>query len=93
MKSRDEIGNLAAAFGSMAVDLKGHQDKLLSYGRELEAMMTELTRRNQEITLFSRSELTGYTHPAPRKALSIQGMLTHCPVRSLIGYHFRRSYE
>ena len=53
MKIRDEIGNLATAFGGMAADLKGHQDKLLSYGRELEAMMTELTRRNQEITLFS----------------------------------------
>ena len=32
MKLRDEIGNLAAAFGSMAADLKENQDKLLSYG-------------------------------------------------------------
>jgi diguanylate cyclase (GGDEF)-like protein len=54
MKLRDEIGELAAAFGGMAADLKDHQDKLLSYGRGLEAMMGELSRRNQEITLFSK---------------------------------------
>ena len=54
MKLRDEIGELAAAFGGMAADLKDHQDKLLSYGRGLEAMMAELSRRNQEITLFSK---------------------------------------
>jgi diguanylate cyclase (GGDEF)-like protein len=90
MKLRDEIGNLAAAFGSMAADLKDNQDKLLSYGRGLESIIsertaelaqekakleisvadrtaqlnvaneelrsqaTELSRRNQEITLFSK---------------------------------------
>jgi len=54
MKLRDEIGELAAAFGGMAADLKDHQDKLLSYGRGLESMMAELSRRNQEITLFSK---------------------------------------
>src|SRR6185295_4842188 len=48
------IGELAAAFGGMAADLKDHQDKLLSYGRGLEAMMAELSRRNREITLFSK---------------------------------------
>jgi diguanylate cyclase (GGDEF)-like protein len=90
MNARDEIGNLAAAFGSAAADLKDNQDKLLSYGRGLEAIIaertaelaqakahleinvaertaqlnaandelrrqaTELSRRNQEITLFSK---------------------------------------
>ncbi len=90
MKLRDEIGNLAADFGSMAADLKDNQDKLVSYGRGLEAVVsertaelahekanlensvaertaqlnaandelrnqaTELARRNQEITLFSK---------------------------------------
>jgi diguanylate cyclase (GGDEF)-like protein len=90
MKLRDEIGNLAATFGSMAADLKDNQDKLLSYGRELESLIsertaelatekanleinvaertaelnaandelrnqaTELSKRNQEITLFSK---------------------------------------
>ena len=37
MKLRDEIGDLAAAFGSMAADLKDNQDKLLSYGRARQA--------------------------------------------------------
>src|SRR5687767_8122973 len=41
MKLRLEIGNLAAAFGNMAADLKEHQDKLLSYGRGLEAIISE----------------------------------------------------
>lgn len=90
MKSHDEIGALAAAFGRMAADLKDSQEKLLSYGRELETSVsertaelaqekasleinvveriaqlnaanealrnqaTELSRRNQEITLFSK---------------------------------------
>jgi diguanylate cyclase (GGDEF)-like protein len=90
MKPRDEIGNLAAAFGSMAADLKDNQDKLMSYGRGLETIIseqsaeladekanlaisvaertaqlnaandalrnqaTELSKRNQEITLFSK---------------------------------------
>ena len=86
----DEIGELAAAFGSMAADLKENQDKLLSYGRGLQSIIaersaelaherahleasviertgqlhavndelrqqtTELAKRNQEITLFSK---------------------------------------
>lgn len=86
----DEIGNLASAFGSMATDLKENQDKLLSYVRGLETIVsertaelasekahleisvaertsqlnaandelktraTELSRRNEEITLFSK---------------------------------------
>ena len=90
MKIRDEIGHLAAAFGSMAADLKDNQDKLLTYGRGLESIIeertaelelekaklgidvaeqiarlnsaneelksqaAELSRRNQEITLFSK---------------------------------------
>src|SRR5258706_7837054 len=87
---RDEIGNLAAAFGSTAADLKNNQDKLLTYGRGLEALISartaelahekanlevnvaqrtaelraandelrnqaaELSRRNEEIVLFSK---------------------------------------
>lgn len=43
MKLRDEIGDLGAAFGSMAADLKDNQDKLLSYGRGLEAVISERT--------------------------------------------------
>jgi diguanylate cyclase (GGDEF)-like protein len=90
MKLSDELGTLAAAFGRMAADLKDSQDKLLSYGRGLEAVIaertaelahqkanlevsvaertaqlntaneelrsqaTELSKRNQEITLFSK---------------------------------------
>jgi diguanylate cyclase (GGDEF)-like protein len=54
MKLRDEIGELAAAFGGMAADLKNHQDKLLTHGRQLEALITELSKRNEEITLFSK---------------------------------------
>jgi diguanylate cyclase (GGDEF)-like protein len=90
MKPRDELGDLAAHLGSMAADFKDHQDKLLSYGRQLESMVAErtaelaqekakleisvtlrtaelkaanealrdqaaqLSRRNQEITLFSK---------------------------------------
>ena len=87
---RDQIGALAAAFGSTAADLKDNQDKLLSYGRGLETLISErtaelanekakleqsvvertaelsganaelrqqaaeLSKRNQEITLFSK---------------------------------------
>jgi diguanylate cyclase (GGDEF)-like protein len=54
MKLRDEIDGLATALGKMAAELKGHQDKLSSYGQGLESMMAELQRRNQEITLFSK---------------------------------------
>src|SRR5688572_19743543 len=41
MKPRDEIGSLAAAFGSMAADLKDNQDKLLSYARRLESVISD----------------------------------------------------
>jgi len=87
---RDEIGELAAVFGAVAADLKEHQDRLLTYGRRLESIIsdrtaelalekarlevsvaertaelntandglkrqaTELSRRNREITLFSK---------------------------------------
>jgi diguanylate cyclase (GGDEF)-like protein len=107
MKSRDEIDNLAAAFGSMAADLKTHQDNLLSYGRELEAIVSErttevahekanlensvaertlqlnaandelrtqaaeLSRRNQEITLFSKMNDFLQTSTSEAEAYSI----------------------
>ncbi len=43
MKLSDELGTLAAAFGRMAAELKDSQDKVLSYGRGLEAIITERT--------------------------------------------------
>jgi len=43
MTLRDELGDLAAHFGSMAADFKDHQDKLLSYGRQLESIISERT--------------------------------------------------
>jgi len=90
MKRHDEIDNLVADLGRMAAELKDNQDKLVSYGRELEAIIsertaelalekanleisvaertaqlntandelrnqaTDLSKRNQEITLFSK---------------------------------------
>jgi diguanylate cyclase (GGDEF)-like protein len=107
MQLRDEIGNLAAAFGSMAADLKDNQDKLLSYGRELEAIIsertaelahekanleisvtertaelnaandelrsqaTELAKRNQEITLFSKMDDFLQTSTTEAEAYSV----------------------
>ncbi len=43
MKPRDAIGTLAAAFGSMAADLKDNQDKLLAYARSLESTVSDRT--------------------------------------------------
>lgn len=61
MKPRDEIDDLAAAFGSMAADLKDNQDKLVSYGRGLEAIISERTaelareKANLEISVAERT--------------------------------------
>jgi diguanylate cyclase (GGDEF)-like protein len=107
MKLPDEIGNLAADFGSMAADLKDNQDKLVSYGRELESIIsertaelahekayleisvaertaqlnaaneelrnqaTELSKRNQEITLFSKMNDFLQTSTTEAEAYSI----------------------
>jgi diguanylate cyclase (GGDEF)-like protein len=107
MKLPDEIGNLAAAFGSMAADLKDNQDKLLSYGRGLESIISErtaelaqekarleisvaertaelnaannelkkqaaeLSKRNQEITLFSKMTDFLQTSTSEAEAYSI----------------------
>jgi diguanylate cyclase (GGDEF)-like protein len=60
-KLRDEIGRLAAAFGSMAAELKDNQDKLLSYARGLEAIISERTaelaheKANQAISVAERT--------------------------------------
>src|SRR6185436_1332606 len=43
MTLRDEIGGLAAAFGTLAADLKDNQDKLLSHARALESAVAERT--------------------------------------------------
>ena len=58
---RDEIGNLAAAFGSTAADLKDNQDKLLTYGRGLETLVSERTaelaheKANLEVNVAQRT--------------------------------------
>lgn len=107
MKPRDEIGDVAADFGSMAANLKDHQDKLLSYGRRLESIVSErtaelahekanleisvaertaqlnaandelrnqaaeLSKRNQEITLFSKMNDFLQTSTTEAEAYSI----------------------
>ncbi len=70
-KLSDEIGTLATALGRMAADLKAHQEKLASYGQGLEAMMAELSRRNQEITLFSKMNDFLQTSTTEAEAYSI----------------------
>ena len=107
MKLHEEIGNLAAAFGSMGADLKDNQDKLLSYARNLESLISErtaelaqekktlelsvteritqlnaandelriqaaeLSKRNQEITLFSKMNDFLQTSTTEAEAYSI----------------------
>jgi diguanylate cyclase (GGDEF)-like protein len=71
MKLRDEIGDLAAAFGGMAADLKNHQDKLLTHGRQLEALIAELSKRNLEITLFSKMNDFLQTSTSEAEAYSV----------------------
>jgi diguanylate cyclase (GGDEF)-like protein len=61
MTLHDEIGNLSTEFGSMAADLKNHQDKLLSYGRQLESIIADRTaelaheKANLEISVAERT--------------------------------------
>jgi diguanylate cyclase (GGDEF)-like protein len=107
MELHDEIGELAAAFGSMAASLKINQDRLLSYGRGLQSIIsertaelahekanleisvaertaqlntandtlrnqaTELSKRNQEITLFSKMNDFLQTSTTEAEAYSI----------------------
>ena len=107
MKLRDEIASLAAAFGSMAADLKDNQVKLLSHLRGLESIIsertaelahekdnleisvaertaplnaandelrnqaTEISKRNQEITLFSKMNDFLQTSTTEAEAYSI----------------------
>ncbi len=58
---RDPFGDLAADFGSMAVELKDQQDKLLSYGRQLESILSERTaelareKANLELSVAERT--------------------------------------
>lgn len=56
MDIRDEIGTLAAALGTLAADVKDHQDKLLSYARELESAIGKLAPevRNEKANLEIR---------------------------------------
>ena len=58
----DEIGALAAAFGSTAADLKGNQDKLLTYGRGLETLISERTAE------LAQEKANLETHVAQRTA-------------------------
>ena len=60
-RPRDPFGDLAADFGSMAAELKNQQDKLLSYGRQLEAILSDRTaelareKANLEISVAERT--------------------------------------
>ena len=107
MKLHDELSTMAGAFGGMAADLRGHQDKLLSYVREVEtiiaqrtaelarekaalevsvaeriaqlnaaneelrAQATELAKRNEEITLFSKMNDFLQTSTSEAEAYSV----------------------
>ncbi len=107
MSLRDEVGDLAAAFGSTAADVKDNQDKLLAYARRLESLIAdrtaelarekdslelsvaeritplnaandelrnqaaELSKRNQEITLFSKMNDFLQTSTTEAEAYSI----------------------
>jgi diguanylate cyclase (GGDEF)-like protein len=61
MKLNDELDVLATNFVSMASDLKDHQDKLLSYGRKLEAIISDRTaelaheKANLEVSVTERT--------------------------------------
>jgi diguanylate cyclase (GGDEF)-like protein len=61
MTLHNEIGKLSMEFSGMAADLKSHQDKLLSYGRQLESMITDQTaelaheKANLEISVAERT--------------------------------------
>jgi diguanylate cyclase (GGDEF)-like protein len=106
-KVRDEIGSVASAFGGMAADLKESQDKLLTYARGLETVVSEhtaallqgeanldvnvadrtaelnaanealtrqaaeLSKRNHEITLFSKMNDFLQTSATEAEAYSI----------------------
>lgn len=43
LKSKDELGHLAAVFDKMAIDLKENQERLLAYSNELEAKVAKRT--------------------------------------------------
>jgi diguanylate cyclase (GGDEF)-like protein len=67
MKLHDEISDLADTFGSMAADLKDHQDKLLSYGRGLQSVIAERTAElahEKENLEASVAERTAQLHAA-----------------------------
>jgi diguanylate cyclase (GGDEF)-like protein len=61
MKLSDELGSLAAAFVRMAADLKDSQDKLVSYGRGLEEIISDRTaelahqKANLEVSVAERT--------------------------------------
>jgi hypothetical protein len=88
MKLHGGIGNLAAAFGGMAADLKDKQDKLSSCGRGLESIISERTaelaheKANLEINapLRSRGVLTprGGRTSSPRQAAGRAKRIARC---------------
>jgi len=59
--TRDQFGDLAADFGSMAAALKDQQDRLLSYGRQLESVLFDRTaelakeKANLEVSVAERT--------------------------------------
>jgi signal transduction histidine kinase len=50
IKSKDEIGELAAAFNRMSADLKVSQDNLEEYSKNLEKLVAERTKELEEKT-------------------------------------------
>lgn len=71
MNLRDEIGNLAASFGSLAADLKDNQDKLLSYARGLESVVS---RQTLELAHAKTSLAAGEAERAARQNEVIDGL-------------------
>jgi signal transduction histidine kinase len=69
IKSKDEIGELAAAFNTMSADLKVSRDHLEKYSKNLEKLVAERTKELEEKTihleqinqdlLVAREELNG----------------------------------
>jgi signal transduction histidine kinase len=52
IKSKDEIGELAAAFNTMSADLKLSRDHLEEYSKNLEKLVAERTRELEEKTKY-----------------------------------------
>lgn len=73
---RDEIGDLAAAFGGNIADLKDNQNKLLAYARGLELLVSKQTsdlaheRSSLAITIAERTTELNTANDALRRELT-----------------------